>query len=42
MELLLKSMYLCKYLGTRWGLDIGAPDVAEFGRIIHSMDFLDI
>jgi len=40
VDLLIKSMYLSKYLGLRWGLDIGAPDVAEFGRIIHRMDFI--
>lgn len=40
MELLLKGMYLAKSLGHRWGLDIGAPNVAEFGRIIHGKDFL--
>lgn len=31
-DLLLKGMYLSKYLGLRWGLDIGAPKVAKFGR----------
>lgn len=41
MDLLLKSMYLSKYLGTRWGLDIGAPRVAEFGKIIHRKDFME-
>jgi len=41
MDLLLKGMYLSKYLGLRWGLDIGAPKVADFGRIIHKKDFMD-
>lgn len=41
IDLLLKDMYLSKYLGQRWGLDIGAPDVAEFGRIIHKKDFME-
>lgn len=41
MVLLLKGMYLAKYLGLRWGLDIGAPRVADFGRIIHKKDFLN-
>ncbi|MDE5877688.1 MAG: hypothetical protein K2H47_09380 [Muribaculaceae bacterium] len=41
IELLIKSMYLARYLGERWGLDIGAPKVADFGRIIHRMDFID-
>lgn len=41
MDLLLKGMYLSKYLGLRWGLDIGAPKVADFGRIIHRKDFLN-
>lgn len=40
LELLLKGMYLSKYLGLRWGLDIGAPKVAEFGKTIHRMDFM--
>lgn len=40
MDLLLKSMYIAKFLGQRWGLDIGAPNVAEFGRIIHRKDFM--
>lgn len=40
MELLLKGMYLSKFLGLRWGLDIGAPNVAEFGKALHSMDFM--
>lgn len=40
MELLLKGMYLSKYLGLRWGLDIGAPKVADFGKVIHKMDFM--
>lgn len=40
MELLLKGMYLSQYLGLRWGLDIGAPNVAEFGKTIHRIDFL--
>lgn len=40
MDLLLKGMYLSKYLGLRWGLDIGAPNVADFGRIIHRLDFM--
>lgn len=40
IDLLLKDMYLSKYLGERWGLDIGAPEVAEFGRIIHKKDFM--
>lgn len=42
MDLLLKSMYLSKYLGSRWGLDIGAPNVAEFGKVIHSKDFMNL
>ncbi len=41
IDLLIKSMYLARHFGTRWGLDIGAPKVAEFGRIIHRMDFID-
>ncbi len=41
IDLLLKGMYLSKYLGLRWGLDIGAPKVAKFGRIIHKKDFMD-
>lgn len=41
IELLIKSMYLAKYLGKRWGLDIGAPEVADFGRRIYGLDFLD-
>lgn len=41
LELLLKGMYLSKYLGLRWGLDIGAPKVADFGRVIHRMDFME-
>lgn len=40
MELLLKGMYLSKYLGLRWGLDIGAPKVADFGKNIHKLDFM--
>lgn len=40
MDLLLKGMYLSKYLGLRWGLDIGAPKVADFGRIIHKKNFM--
>lgn len=41
LDLLIKGMYLSKYLGIRWGLDIGAPNVAEFGKNIHRMDFLE-
>lgn len=41
VDLLLKGMYLSKYLGLRWGLDIGAPKVADFGRIIHKKDFMN-
>lgn len=41
IDLLVKGMYLTKYLGLRWGLDIGAPEVAAFGKEIHRMDFLD-
>jgi len=41
MDLLLKGMYLSKYLGLRWGLDIDAPKVADFGRVIHKKDFMD-
>ncbi len=41
MDLLLKGMYLSKYLGLRWGLNIGAPQVANFGRVIHKMDFMN-
>ena len=41
MELLIKSMFLAKHLGSRWGLDIGAPEVADFGRKIHRLDFLN-
>lgn len=40
IDLLLKGMYLSKYLGLRWGLDIGAPKVADFGRVIHKKDFM--
>lgn len=40
IDLLLKGMHLSKYLGMRWGLDIGAPNVADFGRAIHRLDFL--
>lgn len=40
LDLLLKGMYLARYLGQRWGLDIGAPNVAEFGKIIHRKDFM--
>lgn len=40
LELLIKGMYLSKYLGLRWGLDIGAPNVAHFGKAIHRMDFM--
>ena len=32
-------MYLTKYLRTRWGLHIGAPEVADFGRVIYKLDF---
>lgn len=41
IDLLIQGMYLSKYLGQRWGLDIGAPNVAEFGKIIHRMDFIE-
>lgn len=41
IDLLVKGMYLSKYLGLRWGLDIGAPNVAEFGKAIHRMDFVE-
>lgn len=41
VELLLKSMYLAGWLGRRWGLDIGAPEVAKFGKVIHSKDFIN-
>lgn len=41
IDLLIKGMYLSKYLGLRWGLDIGAPDVAEFGKTIHRMDYVE-
>lgn len=41
MDLLIKGMYLAKYLGLRWGLDIGAPSVAVFGKIIHKKDFMN-
>lgn len=40
IDLLVKGMYLAKYMGTRWGMDIGAPDVAQFGKTIHSKDFI--
>lgn len=40
LELLLKGMYLSKHLGMRWGLDIGAPEVADFGKAIYKMDFM--
>lgn len=40
LELLLKGMYLSKYLGLRWGLDIGAPNIADFGKAIHRLDFM--
>lgn len=39
IELLIKGMYATHCLGQRWGLDIGAPRVADFGRIIHRKDF---
>lgn len=42
VELLLESMYLAHYMGKRWGMDIGAPEVAKFGKVIHSKDFMDI
>lgn len=42
MDLLLKGMYLSKFLGLRWGLDIGAPNVAEFGKVIHRKDFMKV
>lgn len=41
IDLLLKGMYLSKYIGLRWGLDIGAPKIADFGRIIFKKDFMD-
>ena len=41
IDLLVKGMYLSKHLGLRWGLDIGAPNVAEFGKAIHRMDFVE-
>ncbi len=41
IDLLIKGMHLARYLGLRWGLDIGAPEVAGFGRIIHRIDFID-
>ncbi len=42
MELLLKGIYMAKFLGLRWGLDIGAPNVADFGKKIHKKDFLNV
>ena len=41
VELLLEGMYLAHYMGMRWGMDIGAPQVAKFGKIIHSKDFME-
>ena len=41
LELLLKGMYLTKHLGMRWGLDIGAPEVADFGKTIYKMNFME-
>lgn len=41
IELLIKGMHMVRYLGTRWNLDVGAPKVADFGRIIHNLDFLN-
>lgn len=41
LDLLIKGIYLSKYLGIRWGLDIGAPNVAEFGKNIHRLDFVE-
>lgn len=41
MELLVKGMEIVKVLGTRWGLDVGAPQVAKFGKVIHRLDFLN-
>lgn len=40
MDLLLQGMYLAKFLGLRWGLDVGAPNVAAFGKVIHNKDFM--
>lgn len=40
MDLLVKGMYLVKFMGLRWGLDVGTPDVPEFGRIIYHKDFM--
>lgn len=40
-DLLVKGMYLSKFLGLRWGLDIGAPNVAEFGKAMHRMDYME-
>ena len=42
MELLIKGMHLSMLIGMRWGLDIGHPEVAEFGKSIYRMDFMDI
>lgn len=41
IDLLIKGMHLASHFGLRWGLDIGIPKVADFGRIIHRMDFMD-
>lgn len=41
IDLLLKGMYLSKFLGLRWGLDIGSPEIATFGRRIFKKDFME-
>lgn len=40
MELLIKGMHIVRCLGERWNLDVGAPEVAAFGRVIHNLDFM--
>lgn len=39
IDLLVKGMYVTKYLSDRWGLDIGAPKVEEFGTAIFKKCF---
>lgn len=40
MHLLIKGMFLSRVLGERWGLDLGAPKVPDFGRVIFKKDYL--
>lgn len=41
MDFMLKGQYLCNAFAMRWGLDLAKPNVPQFGKKIHKMDFME-